>query len=71
MTEKILERLDILIKLNVANLIKDDKTQTESILKLSRSGIGSKKIAEILGTTENCVTTAIARGKKKNGKTKK
>ncbi len=68
MTKELEKKLDILIKLNAANLIKEDKTQAESILRLSNAGIDSSDIARILGATTNTISTAIARGKKKNDK---
>ncbi len=53
MDEIIAEKLDILIKLTAVNLIKEDKTQTESILKLSGMGIKYKDIAKIINTSES------------------
>ena len=64
-------KLDILIKLTAANMIKGDKTQTESILKLSYMGIGYKDIAKILGTSESYVALIISKDKNKNKNGKK
>ena len=71
MTAEIEKKLDILIKLTTHNLIKEDANQTESILKLSKIGIGNKDLAEILNTTENYVNATKYRNKKKNGKKQK
>lgn len=65
MDEKILEKLDILIKLTAANIIKEDKTQTESILKLSGIGIGYKDLAKIIGTSDSYVALILSKNKKK------
>ena len=46
-------KLDVLIKLTATNVIKEDKNQTESILKLNSMGIGYKDIAKILNATDN------------------
>ena len=64
-------KLDILIKLTAANITKDDKTQTESILKLNEMGIGYKDIAKILGTSDNYVAMIISKNKSKKTKSKK
>lgn len=66
----VVEKLDTLIKLTAASVIKGNKNQTESILKLSGVGIGNKDIAKILGTTENYVSMSLSRIKNK-GKEKK
>ncbi len=65
MNDKLLKKFDILIKLTAANVIKEDKTQTESILKLSAMGIGYKDIAKILGSSDNYVAMIISKNKKK------
>ena len=64
-------KLDILIKLTAANIIKDDKTQTESILKLNGMGIGYKDIAKILGTSDSYIAMIISKNKSKKIKNKK
>ena len=71
MNEKISKKLDLLIKLTAANVIKEDKTQTESILKLNSMGIGYKDIAKIINTSDSYVALIISKNKKKgkrNGK---
>ena len=70
MDEKIAEKLDILIKLTAANMIKEDKTQTESILKLNGVGIGYKDIAKIIGTSDSYVALILSKNKKKKLKNK-
>ena len=61
----IAEKLDTLIKLTAASIIKEDKTQTKSILKLSGVGIGYKDIAKIIGATDNYVAMILSRNKNK------
>jgi len=70
MDEKIAEKLDILIKLTAANMIKEDKTQTESILKLNGVGIGYKDIAKIIGTSDSYVALILSKNKKKRQENK-
>jgi len=66
MDELIVSKLDILIKLTATNVIKEDKTQTESILKLSAMGIGYKDIAKIIGTSDSYVALIISKNKNKD-----
>lgn len=68
--DTISRKLDILIKLTAVNVIKGDKTQTESILKLKAMGIGYKDIASILGTSESYVALILSKNKN-NGVKKK
>jgi len=68
MNDKIEEKLDILIKLTAANIIREDKTQTESILKLSNMGINYKEIAKIINASDSYVALIISKNKKKNAK---
>ena len=70
MNEEISKKLDILIKLTAANVIKEDKTQTESILKLNSMDIGYKDIAKIMNTSDNYVALIISKNKKKGEKKK-
>lgn len=69
---EISEKLDILIKLIALNVTKEDKTQTESILKLKSLGIGNKDIAKIINTSESYVGLILSKNRtkeiKKNGK---
>jgi len=66
MNENLGDKLDILIKLTAAHVIKEDKTQTESILKLKGMGIGYRDIAKIIGTSESYVALIISKNKKKS-----
>ena len=68
MDKEIVEKLNILIKLTAANIIREDKTQTESILKLKNMGIGYKDIAKIMNTSDSYVALIISKNKKKGGK---
>ncbi len=70
MSEDIGEKLDVLIKLTAANVIRGDKTQTESILKLSSIGIGYTDIAKIINTSKGYVALILSKKKKKNAKEK-
>ena len=65
MDDIVAEKLDVLIKLVAANVIKEDKTKTESILKLSGMGIGYKDIAKIIGTSDSYVALIISKNKGK------
>lgn len=68
MTEEIIKKLDILIKLTAANVIKGDKTQTESIIKLNGMGIGYRDIAKIMSTSESYVALILSKNKNKGVK---
>ena len=68
MNDEIIAKLDILIKLNAANTIKEDRSQTESIIKLSTMGIGYRDIAKILGASDNYVAKTISQNKSKTKK---
>ncbi len=60
----ILHELKIIKKLLAYNLVSGMKNQTEQISKLNSAGFGRKEIAEILGTTSNTVSVALARIRK-------
>jgi len=40
-------------------------TQADAIRELGRAGFGSKRIAELLGTTQNTANVTLAKAKKK------
>ena len=40
-------------------------SQSDAILELKKSGLGQKRIAELLGTTPNTVNVTVSRAKKK------
>jgi len=65
MDKEIINKLNILIKLTAVNVIKEDKTQTESIIKLSGMGIDYKEIAKIINTSESYVALILSKNKKK------
>ena len=44
------------------------ETQTQAILELHRAGIGSGRIAELLGTTANTANVTIQRLKRQKAK---
>ncbi len=58
-------KLDVIIKLLAANLC-GDKTQTDSILVLSKLGLDRNTIAEIIGTKPSTVSVRLSEAKKKN-----
>lgn len=64
---KILERLNMLVKLSALNFIRD-KDFREQVIILSEIGIQPKDIAEILGKTPNNVrvTLSLIRKEKHN-----
>jgi DNA-binding CsgD family transcriptional regulator len=57
-------------RLLVALIRKHTENQTETILELSRAGIGASRIADLLGTTPGTVNVALARAKRKTTKAK-
>jgi len=68
LSEEIVKKLDTLIKLTAFSITKEDKTQTESILKLNAMGIGYRDIAKIIGTSESYVALIISLNKNKGKK---
>lgn len=65
-------KLDIIIKLLATNAISDGKSVKDNAVTLSRSGMSSKEIADLLGTTRNTISVALSTAKKpKKPKTKK
>lgn len=65
--ETLADKLDILIRLQAAALVRDFDTQKEKIELLSQAGLASSAIADLLGTSRNTVSVAISNMKK--GKT--
>ena len=45
------------------------ETQAQAILELHRAGIGSGRVAELLGTTANPVNVTVQRSKRQKAKT--
>ena len=69
--DDIVAKLDTLIRLTAVEIC-GDKVQKEKIEILGSAGLTPKEIADIVGTTSNTVSVALARSKKKKtGKKKK
>lgn len=64
MDEEVLERLDILIRLQAAALTAGMESSKEKIMFLSAAGIRPTLIAEILGTTANNVNVTLSKNRK-------
>lgn len=64
MNEEVLERLDILIKLQAAALTATMESSKDKILFLSAAGIRPILIADILGTTTNNVNVTLSKSRK-------
>ena len=58
---------DTLIRLQATSMVERLGTQRERIAFLSKAGLGPKAIADILGTTPNNVSVALAKMKKGAG----
>lgn len=52
-----------LVRLMVLQLRRTAKTQTEMIVELDKAGFGQTRIGELLGTTANTVSVALAKAK--------
>jgi DNA-binding CsgD family transcriptional regulator len=57
-------KLDTLIRLQATSMVERLATQRERIAFLNKVGLGPKAIAEILGTTSNTVSVALAKMRK-------
>lgn len=64
--EKVIERLDLIVKLLAMNILNDEGTQKEKVIKLSKIGMQPKEIANILNTSSNSVSVALS-GARKEG----
>lgn len=67
MADELSAKLDVLIKLQAHALIGGMKSSKDKILFLSRAGLRPTLIAEILGTTTNHVSVALAKQRKPAG----
>jgi len=67
---KLLEKIDLLVKLTTLNVVKD-KDYKEQVKLLSSVGLKPKEIADLLGTTPNSVRVTLSRIRKGKGKIKK
>ena len=68
--ESVLAKLDHLLRVHAISVTKGMK-QNEQIALLNRAGLPPKEIADLLGTTANTVSVALAalrKSKAKNGK---
>jgi len=57
-TDEVARLLSVMIRLQLP-------TQADAIRELGRAGFGSKRIAELLGTTQNTANVTLAKAKKK------
>jgi hypothetical protein len=64
MTDDVIERLDILIRLQAAALIGPLESTKEKILFLSKAGLRPTLIAEIVGATPNHVNVTLSKSRK-------
>ena len=67
---KLLEKIDLLVKLTALNIVKD-KDYKEQIELLSSIGLKPKEIADLLGKTPNNVRVRLSQIRKSKGKGKK
>jgi len=58
MNEDVIKRLDVLIKLSAANVIKD-KTLKEQVRILSSVGLSPKEISAITGKSSNHISVTL------------
>ena len=66
---KLLEKINLLIKLTTLNIVKD-KDYKEQIELLSSVGVKPKEIADLLGKTPNNVRVTLSQIRKNKGKGK-
>ena len=66
-TDDVVNKLDVLIRLTAISICAD-KTQKEKIQILDSAGLSPKEIAEMIGTTRNTVSVALAGLRKNQGK---
>ncbi len=67
---KILEKLDLLVKLTALNIIKD-KDFKEQVKLLSSIGLQPKEIADLLGKTPNNIRVTLSQIRKEKNKKKR
>lgn len=63
LSDEVVERLETLIRL-VAIAICAERSQKEKIRILNSAGLGSREIAELVGTTPNTVSVALSNMRK-------
>lgn len=62
--QALLDRVDILIRLQAVTSVAGFESQKDKIIFLGSAGLSPKDIAEILGTTANTVNVTLARSRK-------
>jgi len=63
--EELIKKLNTIIKLLAANLVKDKEQQKDKIIELYKMGLKSPtEISELLGTTPNTVSVALSRARR-------
>lgn len=60
---QIVERLDTLIKLQALDMVRQFESQKEKIFFLARVGMRPKEIGDLLETSANSVSVALAKAK--------
>jgi len=65
--KRLLEKIDVLVRLSALNIIKD-KEYTEQVELLSSVGLQPKEIADLLGKTSNSVRVTLSRLRKNKRK---
>jgi len=65
--KRLLEKIDVLVRLSALNIIKDKK-YTEQVELLSSVGLQPKEIADLLGKTPNSVRVTLSRLRKNKRK---
>lgn len=63
--QKVLEKLDIIIKLLAVEIVKGKEVR-DQILTLRDMGISNKDIALILGKTQNTVNVTLSQARRRN-----
>lgn len=61
---KMMEKLDILIRLQAISLVKEFKSSKDKILFLDSAGLQPKDIADLLQTTSNHVNVTLSQARK-------
>lgn len=64
MNNEVLQKLDILIRLQAQALLMGLEGQKAKILFLHKAGLQPKEIGDLLGTSANSVSVAISAAKK-------
>lgn len=67
LTERLLERVDVLIRIQALQAVSHLPTKTDKIMFLSEAGLQPKEIASILGGSSATVSQTIYMQKKKVG----